>query len=212
MIENHAPEALSGKRWRRDGADDLYAGPGEASASQRDEPVRSLLTRVRGAQTDQKAWRMGKTGELVARQLDLLPWGWRHLDAIGGETVDLDHLVIGPAGVFSLTAQHHRDGRVWVTGDRFWVNGRIQPHVRNSRDQAQQVGRLLSAGGNLPVQVTGVVVVVNAESLTVRQQPDEVHVVDHHGLRKWLVSLPRALDSRTSAEILDTADRATTWS
>jgi len=147
---------------------------------------------------------------LIARQLERLPREWKHLSAaaIEDSASEIDHVIIGPAGVFSLHAKHHKDGRIWVTGDRFWANGRHQPHVHNSRLEATRVGKLLSNRCGIPVKPTGVIVVLNAASFRVKQQPEDVHVVDRLGLRKWLLSLPRVLEPAAVAQIFQSARRA----
>jgi hypothetical protein len=46
---------------------------------------------------------------------------------------DIDHLVIGPPGVFTINTKHHRDARIWVGGNMVKVNNFKQPdYLRNS--------------------------------------------------------------------------------
>jgi hypothetical protein len=57
---------------------------------------------------------------------------------VGDNGADIDRLVIGPGGVFSLNAKHHPGGKVWVGGNTLMINGHRQPYIRNSRFEAQR--------------------------------------------------------------------------
>lgn len=114
-------------------------------------PVRNRLARVLRVHTDERAWRLGAVGEekvaaQIARASRREP-GWRALHSIpvGERGADIDHLVIGPGGVFTINAKHHPGARVWVGGEAFFVNGQRHPYVRNSRHEAQRASVLLSA-------------------------------------------------------------------
>ena len=72
-------------------------------------------------------WYVGALGELeVARRLSALGPGWYvlHSVPVGTGASDLDHIVIGPAGVFTINTKHHRGQRVWVGAKRILVNAR----------------------------------------------------------------------------------------
>ncbi len=193
-------------------------GPGQAVrtnaiAAER-TPVTPLRARVRRVQSDEPAWRMGeKVEQLVAADIGKLGERWHVLQAvpIGAEVSDINHLVIGPAGVLSLNAKHHRNAAVWVGGDVVMVNGYRQPDVRNSRLEAERVGRLLSTCCGLPVVAAGVVVSVNARSVTIWDQPEDVHIIDRRRLPQWLLSLPTMLDRARVDRIFDAARQSSTW-
>ncbi|HEX2027330.1 MAG TPA: nuclease-related domain-containing protein, partial [Nitriliruptorales bacterium] len=108
---------------------------GQADARRRAAPIRTLAARALGLHTDERAWRIGAVGEeKVAARLDRLSDEWKVLHAlpVGTQGSDIDHLVVGPGGVFTVNAKHHPDARIWVGGDAFLVNGSRQPYVRNS--------------------------------------------------------------------------------
>ncbi|HET9443787.1 MAG TPA: nuclease-related domain-containing protein [Acidimicrobiales bacterium] len=109
---------------------------------------------------------------------------WRVLHAIpvGENGSDIDHLVVGPGGVFTLNAKHHPDAKLWIGGDTFRVNGFPHPYVRNSRFEARRAAQLLTLAAGLPVAVTGVVVPVGAVALTIKRQPRDVQVVNRMAL------------------------------
>jgi hypothetical protein len=111
---------------------------------------------------------MGRAGRtlsdavLVGAQLAKLVakdprWRVLHSIPVGKDGADIDHLVVGPAGVFTLNTKHHPRARIWVAGDTLLVSGVHQLYIRNSRHGAARAGRLLSVACGFPVTATGVV-------------------------------------------------------
>ena len=155
-------------------------------------PIRTLLARAMGVRTNERAWRLGADGEeKVAVQLARLTrneplWRVLHAVPVGERGADIDHVVIGPGGVFTLNAKHHPAGWVWVRGDTFIVNGTRHPYLRNSRFEATRAARLLNAACGFPVIVTGIVVPVDADRLLIKQPPADVRVVNRMALVTWL--------------------------
>jgi hypothetical protein len=180
-------------------------------------PVRTLLARVLGVHTDERAWRIGADGEeMVAAQLTRLArkdprWRFLHAVPVGEQGADIDHLVVGPGGVFTLNAKHHPGGTVWVGGNTFLVNGLRQPYLRNSRHEAARAGRLLSAACGFPVAAIGVVVPVGADDLTIKTPPADVYVVNRMALVRWLRDRVDVLDEATVGAVFEAARRSTTW-
>lgn len=129
---------------------------------------------------------------------------------IGDRGADIDHVVIGPAGVLTLNAKHHPDGMVWVGGDTFLVNGQRQPYVRNSRYESRRVARLLARACGFPAPCRGVVVPVGC-TITVKQQPQDVAVVGRRDLRRWLGALPQVLRDGDIEQVFAQARRSSTW-
>ena len=170
-----------------------------------------------GVHTSERAWRLGGAGEIrVGKSLGKLSKRddrWRSLHAIpvGRKGADIDHLVIGPGGVFVLNAKHHPDARIWVAGDTVMVNGVRRPYIRNSRHEASRASRLLTAACGFPVAVTGVVVPVKARTVTLKQSPADVHVLNRRQLTRWLPRQPEILDRPTVEAIFEQARRPATW-
>jgi hypothetical protein len=183
----------------------------------REAPVRTLLAQLMGMHTQERAWRLGASGEvLVAAQLDKLirhdpRWRCLHSVPVGQNNADIDHLVIGPGGVFTLNAKNHPSARIWVAGDTFMVNGQRAPYVRNSRHEAVRASRLLTAACGFPVRASGVVVPVNAGDLTIERPPADVVVVNRRRLGGWLGCRPQILDVYVVDAIFERARRSVTW-
>ena len=79
---------------------------------------------------------------LVGKRLVKLGPAWRVLHSIpvGSRGTDIDHLVIGPGGVFSLNTKNHLGQRVWVHTDVVKVNGQSRNYLRVSEHEAQKAG------------------------------------------------------------------------
>jgi hypothetical protein len=190
----------------------------QAEAARAAAPVRAVLARLMGVHTDERAWRLGADGEArVGAQLDKLMkqdprWRCLHSIRVGRNGADIDHLVIGPGGVFSLNTKNHPGARIWVAGDTVMVNGMRHPYIRNSRHEATRAGRLLTEACRFEVAVTGVVVAVNAQDLTIKKPPTEVHVIYRGRLRRWLRGRTDVLDGGTVDAIFQQARRVATWS
>jgi hypothetical protein len=188
-----------------DGCRDLTANlAGAAARAKRNEvnaqaPVMNFVARVLGVKTDERAWRVGAKGEQkVAGELAKLGPAWHRLHAVeaGENGSDIDHIVIGPAGVFTLNTKCHPRGRLWVAERMVMVNGQRTDYLRNSRFEAKRAGRFLSDACGRPIDVTPLVVFVDLDDFTVKQMPVDVHVTARRRLVGWLRSLP--LPSTTS--------------
>jgi len=133
---------------------------------------------------------------------------------VGQRGADIDHVLIGPTGVFTVNAKHHPHASVWVGGDTVIVNGQRVPYVRNSRHEAHRAAQLLTTHAGFPVHVVGIIAVVGAHrGFTVKQQPRDgaVVVVARRRLSAYVRGLPARLDVRQIEAIADIARRSTTW-
>lgn len=196
--------------------------PGAAARSKalelaRAAPRRTFISRLLGKRTEERAWRIGADGEeLVAAALHRLRrrdprWRLLHAVPVGVAGSDIDHVVIGPGGVFTLNAKHHPRAQVWVGGDTLMVNGKRHPYVRNSRHEAARAARLLARALGAPTAVQGVVVPVRSRRLVVKAAPHDVAVVPAERLTRWLLERPHVLDEHTLWVVSEVARRSTTW-
>jgi hypothetical protein len=192
--------------------------PGAAARDQarqlrRQAPVRTLLARLVDARTAERAWRIGADGErIVAGILDGLDrWRVVHAVPVGHRGADIDHVLIGPGGVYTLNAKHHPRGNVWVGGDHVHVNGQAVPYVRSARFERERAAGLLSIGARRPVTVQALVVIVGARELTVREQPEGVNVIAARRLLGHLKDQPDLLSAEAVDQIHAAARNSATW-
>jgi nuclease-like protein len=83
-----------------------------------DAPIKSVLARLLGNPREERDWAVGADGEEeVAWRLRKLGGEWHviHSVPVGEKGADIDHVVIGPGGVFTLNAKNHSRHRVTVT-------------------------------------------------------------------------------------------------
>jgi len=180
-------------------------------------PVRTFVARVFGLKTDERAWRIGADAEeeVAARLRRLAAWRVLHAVPVGENGSDIDHVVIGPGGVFTINTKHHPDASVWVGGNTFLVDGHRQPYVRNSRFEARRTAKLLSAVvDGAPVVVTGLIVVMGArKGFKVKSQPPdgEVVVLTRREVAPWLAQRPKVMTDEQVSALYDVARRSDAW-
>lgn len=180
-------------------------------------PIRTTIARALGVHTNERAWRIGAKGEqLVARELYKTTKknpAWKHLHAIpiGTKGSDIDHLIIGPGGVYTANTKHHPKADIWVGGNTLLVNGHKTHYIRNARYEAERATTLLTTACGFPVHAHGLIITVNANQFTIKSQPSGVHVTWRTNLTAWLLNLGTIYDPDTLNTIYDTARRSTTW-
>ncbi|MGC8463511.1 MAG: nuclease-related domain-containing protein [Acidimicrobiales bacterium] len=192
-----------------------------AAALRHEAPVRSLLARLLGVHTRERAFRVGADGErVVGGQLARLPAGWHvlHSVPVGTRGADIDHVVIGPGGIYTVNTKHLPDARVWLRGDLLVVNGHERHYVPAARAEAERasrlLGRALGGAGGGGVDVVGIVALVGAENgFNVRCQPADgaVVVVGHRQLVPWLLRRPTVLRPADVEAAFAAARRPGTW-
>jgi hypothetical protein len=163
------------------------------------------------------SWEVGAVGEqLVADELRRLAaqdprWGFLNSIPVNAKGTDIDHLVVGPGGVFTINTKHHRDARIWVAGDMLMVNGEKTFYIRNARREAARATTRLAEAAHLPIRAFGLVVPVNAASLTIKETSGDVAVVNRRRLVSYFASLPTVLDKDTVLAVFEAARDWSTW-
>jgi hypothetical protein len=163
---------------------------------------------------ESRPWYLGALGELeVGRLLDQLGAEWFAIHAVpvGRAGSDVDHIVIGPGGVFTINSKFHEGGNVWVASRRLLVNGQRTDHLRNAEFEARRVAKLLTQAARKPVDVTPVIAIVAARRLTIRERPERVVVLAASRLPRWLQSRVAVLRADEVAELSRLAAAPATW-
>ena len=180
-------------------------------------PPRSLPGRIFGASPLSDAswpWYKGALGEIaVGRILAGLGPEWLVLHAVpvGSGWSDIDHVLVGPAGVFTLNTKNHAGQSIWVAGQTLMVSGTKQRHLYNSAHEAARASKLLSTAAGTAVEVTGVLVIVEPRRLTIREKPRQVMVLTERQLLGALQRRKAVLNPAQVQSIASAAVRARTW-
>lgn len=184
----------------------------QAQASPRSWWGRFLGTSPLSAEA--RPWYQGAVGEIAVGKLlaKLGPeWAVLHAVPVGDRGADIDHVLIGPPGVFTLNTKNHSGQPVWVAGRTLMVGGQRQPHIPKAFHEATRVETLLSAATGAPVPVTGVLVLVGPRGLTIKEDPAGVAVVTDRQLLRWLRQRPPALTDEQLTRLTAAAVLPGTW-
>lgn len=179
-------------------------------------PVLRVLARALGVRTRDRAWRVGAKGEAaVGRRLNRLGGSWRVLHGVDlGGYGDVDHLVIGPAGVFTINTKHHPGAVVAVRRRGIRVRGKDEPYVPKAHREASRVSMALGAGLGRRVNVAPLIVVHGHRRLSgwVLRRPDGVQVLPS-GMVPWWFRLPgrAVLTAEDIDRVYAVACRSSTW-
>ncbi|MGQ0744536.1 MAG: nuclease-related domain-containing protein [Acidimicrobiales bacterium] len=189
----------------------------EAARLRAQAPIRTLVNRVVGVHTDERAWRVGaggehKVGEELRKLMKQDPrWHCIHNIPAGKHGRDIDHLVMGPGGVYSINTKCHPKATIYVSGKTFKVNGFQQPYLSKSWKEAEHAALVLSKALGFSIHVTGMVVPVDAGPFTIKVPPSDVGVINRGALVDWLQKRGHILDAALVSSIFEVARRSTTW-
>lgn len=181
-------------------------------------PVRALLQRALDLPTTERAWRRGAEGEesVGARLERLAGHGWRVLHAVpvGRNGADIDHVLVGPGGLYTINTKNHRGKRIWVGAEQIRVNGAPVPYLRNSRHEAERASRLLSNSLGCPVRARPVLVILTGTllpTITFAARPTDVLVLERLNVPNAFRRAPRRLDPDIIERIWQAARNPATW-
>lgn len=188
----------------------------------------SAFARVFGidplARSAQRAYR-GALAELeVVRVLGSLDASWTvlHSVPVDDEAV-VDHLAIGPAGVFAIGTRNHAGQRVWVGERTFMVDDERVDCLAGADALAAAVSRRLSAASGVALQagtvfaagpeglVTPCIVIDAPGELVIHQRPARTEVATSRTFGPWLTALPRLLSPAVVTALSAAALAGDTW-
>ena len=135
----------------------------------------------------------------VAVELTSLPLGWHALPSehIGVQGSRFEHLVIGPAGVFTVTTTSHHEGLVDADGlNRTYA-----------QFEAEKASRLLDQAGLVDIQVRAVIV---GPELSMHDDSNVI-VAAAKDICRTLLSLPTTLTPLQVQSVHNLAERSETW-
>jgi hypothetical protein len=174
--------------------------------------------RVFNVHTDERAWRVGADGEeAVGARLEKLRgngWYLLHSVPVGKKDSDIDHVAIGPGGVFTLNTKNHPGGKIWVAKYQMRVNGQVVPYLRNANHEATRASRLLTKAAGFEVAVRSCVVVLTGTiipEVNIKQMPEDVMVLDRMDVPRWFKKRPAVLSQEQVDAIYAVARRSDNW-
>jgi hypothetical protein len=156
---------------------------------------------------DAVAWRCGAAGERrTARLLDPLErqgWAVLHDLAVPGSRANIDHLVVGPGGVFVIDSKQYRGSLRLDSSGRLW-HGRypLAPTLRTVDFEADRAAQVLVDPG---VVVVPIVAVHGAQVPWGKVVMNGVPVVAARHLPSMLRALPAVLGPERVASLTDQA-------
>jgi Nuclease-related domain len=159
--------------------------------------------------------RLNRAQKRTVRQLSSLERkGYRsmHVVSIPGSEEQIDHLVIGPAGVFAIDSEDW-DGRMPVRTSshrNLWHGPRnMKDRLEHAHWEADQVAELLSAEVGSPVTVRPVLAVYGPKIMWDVAEIRDVDVFSGPRLRKYLRRRARRRDAHPlSASEIERIDKA----
>jgi len=141
-------------------------------------------------------------------------WLTLHSVPVGSRGSDVDHVIIGPRGVYTVNTKNHGQKPIRVKENAVTVGGRAEPYARNARFEASRVATLLSQACGFPVKARGIVAFTNPlDCLTVLGQPrdGQVTMLASEQLVPWLMSQPLVLPPRWAHAVMEQARWESTW-
>jgi hypothetical protein len=199
------------ERWASVELGDALVGR-RAESPRTAEPVRSRFARFLGVHAHVRASNRGANGELVTGWwLGRLPEGWQVINdvPVGGVEANIEHLVVGPAGVFTINTKN-LTGKVWVGPKSILHNRRRTDFLVKAAAEARLASRILSSAVGRPVEVRSVLAII-CDDWTVKQRPAEVYVDATRGVKDWMLRQPAILRSQEVIELMAAASKARTW-
>ena len=172
-----------------------------------DRPPRSRLARTLGASpldANELSWLRAAQGEMIVGDiLARLPNGYSvyHSLPIRNTAIWVDHLVLGPGGIFSINSKP----RSIPIGDH------AVPYLRDAQFESAQITALLAAAMPATTVVQPVIVLVNPHKILLARKPDAVTVIDSPRLRRWLVGRRQVFSPQQQAALAAIIDDPTTW-
>ena len=174
--------------------------------------VASLLTTIalwrKGLRRVESFFKGARGEELVAALLATLPGSYHvfHDFAAGGYHVD--HVVVGPTGVFSVETKSWR-GSVTVEENEILVNGRLPDRapLGQAMREAAAVKDALKRAGWTTGDVKPVVCFASDTFADARRPVGAVMVLNASGVAAWIVEQPKVLsasDVERVAQLMET--------
>lgn len=186
--------------------------PAQRSSSPDDIELRELHAAMAAwlGTSDDDVPRVSTIGERLDRLVDE---GWEtiHDVPLGRQGTSVEHLVIGPGGLFTVTERRHPGQRVVGRGRAMTVDGSPVAYLRDARLEAGRTQDRLLAAGCAQIHVRAVLVLQGELDVDVLTTPNDPLVVARHEVPSLFRRMPAVVDARRVQALAKVARRATTW-
>jgi hypothetical protein len=165
---------------------------------------------------DAESWYLGALGEIgVGRLLAQLGPEWLVLHSVpfGSAETDIDHLVVGPRGIFTLNTKNHHRASIWVVDSHMRVDNFPNRHLQASMGEAGRVAERLKRKTGAAHVVTPVLVMVSPSSINDKR--DRLNrrpaVIPDSQLIRWLQQHPTTATADEVQLLKLVAEEPDTW-
>ncbi|OIQ77157.1 TM2 domain protein [mine drainage metagenome] len=175
-----------------------------------------LQMRMNDVNSEIESWVSGIKGEQeTANYLTQLDSQWHTLHSIpvGESGKDIDHLVLGPGGVYVINSKNHTGANALVSGPNIIIGRHPWPEPASALKDANHVAEILTAAVGFPVATTGVVSLVGVNKLTLGDEYPFATVLHAKGVTK-LMRQPRTNQNLSQVQIealYAAAAKSSTW-
>lgn len=159
------------------------------------------IRRERGSSVRTRLERLGDDG-----------WQVVHDVPLGRQGSMVEHLLVGPAGIFTVSEHRHPGQRVVVDGRTMEIDGHSVSYLRDARLEATRVQGALLAAACAAITVRGVVVVQGDLVVRTAAPRHDAFAVARQDVQTVFRAMPVRLDAARIAAIAHVARHRTTWS
>lgn len=133
----------------------------------------------------------GYKGEInVAKILDELPKDFKVIHDINvDDKFNIDHLVIGPTGIFTIETKNHI-GRITNSGDTLLINNKLfeKDIIKQAISESYYIKEKIKNSLNLNVYVKPVIVFANPKTYVESDEVKGVKTISIRMLKKYLIT------------------------
>lgn len=137
-----------------------------------------------------------------------------HGISVGAVDCEIDHLIIGSGGVFTVNTKSHPGNTVKVSDYSITVGGEVVPYLRNAKFEAERAATVLGEHVGFDVPVRGAVVVLTgpfAPEVTYDRRPIGVSVLTKRDVPRWFRRQPAILTAAEVNALAEVARQPNVW-
>lgn len=219
------PAASGGPAQRPTGSPDndlAWRTPGQGLRAKVDE-VRALQSRspsqTLGPVTDDEAWSWNRGAEweaYVGAMLESLRCsGWRllHDVPVRASGTDIDHVLIGPGGIFTINTKAHSNARITIYERTIYVNGKRKNYLSAARGEAAHAAAILRFATGMDLWVNAALVFVGGPHAQVARKgdPRQVLTLTEFDVPSAFTSMPPRLHDTQVDAVFQKARWRSVW-